>query len=245
MTQSLPPAAAVSLGVSELREQAERLGLTWGLRPATAQAPFSADPTLTPVILDGDTVAISAHSLIGMVPVTARVMVMFVPPSGNYVVGYAAKSPTEAVAGARATTTGFILTTSGTTESDIPELAIANASVAAGNLYSFLGNIVINGGGSATSFLFRWRKGTSLTGTLIASFVYLPNGTNFDDTKTFDASWRPTDTETDDYFLSVQRQAGASNINIYGTHATNLEQSHARLERIGTYTPGLSLFVDS
>lgn len=82
----------VALGsVAELRDQAERLGLTWTLRAATVAqtvTPFSA--YVPRISLDGDdasSVGITAVSFIGGLAVGMRVMVMFVPPVGYYIIG--------------------------------------------------------------------------------------------------------------------------------------------------------------
>lgn len=75
-------------GITELVRAADRLGLTWGLRPGTVNsiaAPFSAREAS--VQMDGDTVTIPVVSLIGDLIVGDRVMVMRVPPSGEYAIG--------------------------------------------------------------------------------------------------------------------------------------------------------------
>lgn len=228
-----------------LASDADRMGLVWKLRPATVMD--GSDPTGVLLQIDGDTVPMNGYSLIGPLQVGARVMCALVPPSGTYIVGYVGAAGNETVAGARAinaTGIGIIATTSGTTELDIPALAIRNASLAPGNLYSFQGNIGINGGGGSASFLFRWRASTALVGTVVASFIYLPNGTGFNDTKVFDATYRVGSASTRSYYLSVQRVAGAANMSIYGTEGSGF-QSHARIVRLGTYSTGAATFSDN
>lgn len=228
-----------------LASDADRLGLVWKLRPGTVAE--GSDPTGILITLDGDSAQMNAYSLIGPLQDGARVMCALVPPSGTYIVGYVGVAATDVTAGSRATDTtgiGIIATTSGTTELDLPDLAITDATVSTKNLYSFQGTIAINGGGSSTSFLFRWRQTTALTGAVVASFIYLPNGTGFNDTKAFDATYRPTAAGVNSYHLSVQRLAGASNLSIYGTESSKF-QSHARLTRIGTYYQGASLISDN
>jgi hypothetical protein len=76
--------------VDELVTQARRLGLTWGLRPGLVVDTTAAGGPYNPrVQLDGDdeSTTIIAASLAGGLAVGMRVMVMFVPPAGNYVVG--------------------------------------------------------------------------------------------------------------------------------------------------------------
>lgn len=93
---STPVEPHVMLGVplatvEELLRQARRLGLIWELRPGTvsnttASAIGSYEPI---VVMDGDvaTAAIPTVSLVGPVAVDMRVMVMRVPPAGNYIIG--------------------------------------------------------------------------------------------------------------------------------------------------------------
>ncbi|MFR9780148.1 hypothetical protein ACL02O_29345 [Micromonospora sp. MS34] len=80
-------------------EKAIRLGLTWRLRPATVTS-VAGDGTIR-ALHDGDTQAIRVTSMIGAVPVRARVMVLKTPPAGNHIVGLVgspgAGAPTEPV----------------------------------------------------------------------------------------------------------------------------------------------------
>jgi len=79
----------VGLGVQAVTEIADRLGLTWQLRPGTVASSIAASSTV-PVLLDGDEAAVSATSLLGsLLQVGTRVMVEAVPPAGNFIVGYA------------------------------------------------------------------------------------------------------------------------------------------------------------
>jgi hypothetical protein len=77
--------------ITELVRQAKRLGLTWDLRPATViSVTMSADGAYEPrIVMDGDiaVAAITVPSLIGPVAVGTRVMVVAVPPAGNYIIG--------------------------------------------------------------------------------------------------------------------------------------------------------------
>lgn len=93
---STPVEPHVMLGVplatvEELLRQAKRLGLIWDLRPGTvtntSASTFGAYEPI--VVMDGDvvTAAIPTVSLVGPLAVNMRVMVMRVPPAGNYVIG--------------------------------------------------------------------------------------------------------------------------------------------------------------
>lgn len=76
--------------VDELVIQAKRLGLVWGLRPGVvASVTSGAGPYNPSVQMDGDDVdtTILTASLVGGLAIGMRVMVMSVPPRGDYVVG--------------------------------------------------------------------------------------------------------------------------------------------------------------
>ena len=81
--------AAVAAILDKIRQE-----LLWRLRPATVTHPGPAN-TVDQVraIYDGDTAPVRMTSLIGVVPAGTRVMVIFVPPSGNYLIGYAGLPP--------------------------------------------------------------------------------------------------------------------------------------------------------
>jgi len=89
-----PPVAQPTTAKS-IKENATRLGLTWQLRSATVQANFidgTGNSTVTtsgavPIVYDGDSVPLTAVSLIGIPAGASRVMCIQVPPSGNYIIG--------------------------------------------------------------------------------------------------------------------------------------------------------------
>lgn len=80
--ESVATAVAAAQAVTD---NAQRLGLTWSLRPATVIA--GVDPNDITARYDGDTAPLKMISLIGSLPVGARVYGAIVPPSGNYIVG--------------------------------------------------------------------------------------------------------------------------------------------------------------
>lgn len=85
MTQPTATLAATT-SVEELVEQAKRLGLMWDLRPATINS-VDATSNLVFGTYDGDTESIPMINLKGSIVEGETVMVMFVPPQGNYVIG--------------------------------------------------------------------------------------------------------------------------------------------------------------
>lgn len=77
------PVGPIALAIAEHGEQ---LGLVWRLRPATV-GPLDTNGQVR-ITYDGDTVMMSAVSLIGRLPVGARVMAIMSPPSGHHIVGF-------------------------------------------------------------------------------------------------------------------------------------------------------------
>ena len=84
----MPNREDIGIAVQELQTEARRLGLVWDLRPAT----ITDDRNMIGVIDGDEDVATELLSLIGRPVTGTRVMVMAVPPSGNYVVGYASRN---------------------------------------------------------------------------------------------------------------------------------------------------------
>lgn len=82
----LAPGDLLTVGAEAIVTNADRLGLKWSLRPASVSG--GSDVTAISLVLDGDETLVNAYSLIGPLSSDARVMVMVVPPSGLYVVGY-------------------------------------------------------------------------------------------------------------------------------------------------------------
>lgn len=80
--QDLPD--LLSVQAKAVVERAKALGLTWTLRPATVNTSYGAAPT---VIYDGDTEQVGVTSLVGDLQPAGRVMMLQVPPAGNFVLG--------------------------------------------------------------------------------------------------------------------------------------------------------------
>lgn len=83
MTES----AELSVGaVQEVQDNAKNLGLNWILRPATIGT-YDDDTNVAIATFDGDAESVPMISLVGYLAAGTRVMVMVVPPSGNYITG--------------------------------------------------------------------------------------------------------------------------------------------------------------
>lgn len=89
MTESQEPILVDMAGglVGDIVDNAKRLGLTWTLRFATVITVTNNQFAMA--TYDGDTIPISMTSMIGPVSIGDRVFALNVPPSGNYIVGYA------------------------------------------------------------------------------------------------------------------------------------------------------------
>jgi hypothetical protein len=72
--------------VQEVKDNAGSLGLNWILRPATVNT-FDSSTSVAQATLDGDAAPIPMISLAGPLLAGMRVMVMIIPPSGNYIIG--------------------------------------------------------------------------------------------------------------------------------------------------------------
>ena len=83
MDDSQAQTQATNASAEALVDNANRLGLTWELRPATVGLVF---PDVT-VQVDGDSEFLTATSMIGKLVQGQRVFVILVPPSGIFVVG--------------------------------------------------------------------------------------------------------------------------------------------------------------
>lgn len=91
LVEAIP--SVVGTAVEGIVENADRLGLTWTLRPATVIDGGTPSSNLPAGIImatyDGDTEPIGMVSMVGQgIPANTRVYVLRVPPSGNFIVGF-------------------------------------------------------------------------------------------------------------------------------------------------------------
>lgn len=85
--QQLP--ALLGATAESIVDNAKDLGLTWTLRPATVVS----DPSGPSVIYDGDSAVVGVETLIGTAIPTDRVMMLQIPPGGNYIIGRLTGTP--------------------------------------------------------------------------------------------------------------------------------------------------------
>lgn len=88
--QEAPNVSAAVTAVKAIVDNAKPLGLTWTLRPGAVTEDSPLTESTASVTLDGDTVVLSAVSLVGPLLADQRVMVMLVPPAGMFIIGSAA-----------------------------------------------------------------------------------------------------------------------------------------------------------
>lgn len=82
------PILPIEVSIQELLHQAKQLGLVWGFRKAeviSTTAPYNRLDCLARY--DGDLNGIPMQSTIGPMFVGQNVSVLYVPPSGNYIIG--------------------------------------------------------------------------------------------------------------------------------------------------------------
>lgn len=79
----------IALGLQQFADQAKRLGILWSLHQGTTQGDINERHSVfaASVTLDGDASPITVNSLIGQLAGDTRVFVLFVPPSGAYIIG--------------------------------------------------------------------------------------------------------------------------------------------------------------
>ena len=77
----------ISTGVQAMIDNAQRLGFTWVLKPATVR--FTNVSVGVQAQYDNDDTTITMFTMIGPLAVGDRVYVLEIPPAGNFIVGYA------------------------------------------------------------------------------------------------------------------------------------------------------------
>lgn len=105
-------------GTQQLIDDAQRLGISWTLRPGTVtiSSPLK-------VTFDGDDTPVAAVSIVGVLAQGRRVMGLLVPPGGNFVIGFNDPLFTDRLAPfANFSAAGSLGSTSSATFVNIPSL---------------------------------------------------------------------------------------------------------------------------
>jgi hypothetical protein len=111
---------------------------------------------------------------------------------------------------------GVINTTAGTTELNIPKLALGPIPQVNGGLYRFEPRLIVQNSVGTDDFELRLRRDTALTGTIVKSwFLYGPQHVGVHHWQIW-ADIPATVTEDVNYFVSLRRTAGTGTLSLYG-----------------------------
>lgn len=147
--------------VTSLIKLADRLGLTWGLRPGTVVSVVSPyTPRDASVRMDGDDGGISVVSLINDLAVGDRVMVVRVPPAGEYAIGRLNAASSSPFTTASTANTGVI-------NAETVTLTLSNVTLKQGTAYRVEGGSRINAA-AAVAATFQVRR-TNIAGAIVAT----------------------------------------------------------------------------
>lgn len=189
--------------VTELIKSADRLGLTWGLRPGTVQlttSPYS--PREASVRMDGDDGTITVVSLMGDLFVGDRVMVMRVPPAGEYAIGALNRAPSTIYTQAATTNTALII-------AETVTFTLPSVHLQLGTAYRVEGGNRIDAAG-ASSATFRLRK-TNIAGAVVAiSPTFFGVGLGISASAHWTSFITPASTMTTDFVYTMQATVAGS-----------------------------------
>lgn len=108
-----------------------------------------------------------------------------------------------------------VYTTSGTTELNLPKLALANVPVVSGRAYVFHLYLYGNPSVANTDFWFRVRTTTAVSGTNILRWnLYGSGAANLDEMAGYVAPWIATSTGNVSFYLSAAQLTGSGNLNV-------------------------------
>lgn len=157
--QTVQGAPDLALITSMIRA-ADRLGLTWGLRPGTVTSVLPPyNPREASVRMDGDEGSITVVSLIDDLALGDRVMVVKVPPAGQYAIGRLNTPSQQSYAQASRVNTAAIV-------AETVLFTFASVTLELGSAYHIQAGSRIDAG-AATLATFRMRK-TNLAGAVVA-----------------------------------------------------------------------------
>jgi hypothetical protein len=154
----------MSTTVKELLRQARALGLTWTLRLATVVTNAADSMTAQ---YDGDTAAISMVNITGTnLQPEERVYVLIIPPSGNFIIGRAAKTGLVG----RVDSNSY---NNGDNAAEIVILTLPTTTFTNGRTYRFRYRVSTATTGPATNQTrIRIRVGTTILGTIVSDAIY-------------------------------------------------------------------------
>jgi hypothetical protein len=163
----------VAAAVRTLVSDTERLGISWTLKTGSVS---TSSPLA--VVCDGDSVAVLANSMIGLVPGAARVYVIVVPPAGHYIIGYVGET-NQLLGTAGMGTMDFVnaTTSAGPVTAETVILISDVMTWQAGRAYSATFRQYNRAAGGSSGALFNLRSG-GLTGPMLETVLALGSGDN-------------------------------------------------------------------
>lgn len=128
---------------------------------------------------------------------------------------------------------GGIGTTSGTTELDIPQLAIGPVDLVAGGLYEWAIRMTVQLNGSAAQgYNINIRRDTPVTGTVVATWVIYNQAATTGSLIVGWADMISTVDETVNFYTSVVRTSGTNTLTVFG-QLSGTNRSGIKLTRTG------------
>ena len=126
------------------------------------------------------------------------------------------------VGGLRVIAAGIITSSSGTTEVNIPRLAMTGKRVASGTYYILHLSLFGQGSVNSDDFSIQVREDTALTGNVIADFRWVVgNEQVVNSQRSWEGIWKCTATNTNkSFFVSVKRLLGTGQLDIQGDNHT-------------------------
>lgn len=120
--------------------------------------------------------------------------------------------------GLRVITAGIITSSSGTTEVNIPKLAMTGKRVKSGTYYILHLSIFGQGSVNSDDFSIKVREDTALSGNTIADFRWVVgNEQVVNSQRTWEGIWKcAADNNSKSFFISVQRLLGTGQLDIQG-----------------------------
>jgi len=217
----------------------QRRKVLWELKLGVCQSQGpTAGSTDISVVLDGDDNPITCRTLIGPPPTGSKVAVIFVPPTGYYIVGLVGGQPLGPlglVAAVGVSTTGAI-STAGSAETDILNLQF-KAQVNLTRLYEIRVSILIVGTVTTDTYTITVRRDTAVSGVALAT-----NSDVGGPVVAFYDAWPyvPTANETVSFFTSHARRSGTGTFQAFGGSGSGF-RTWAGLYDVGP----ISLFTTS
>lgn len=214
--------AATTQLVRSIVSNAERLGLVWKLRPSTVSVATTSGVTM--VTIDGTTTPIRGMSLVGDLPVGARVMAVLTPPSGVHVVGFLGSHGgiSTTVGGKQWASSGSAIASGLAGTEALTNMDTGIVSLSPLSRYRIMVRVVyIATTSAATTWWILRVRANSTTGTQYAEQVFTTANTTYGEERELTAALVPDSSAATNYVLTCQRLSGAATLDIHRGGPTN------------------------